>query len=447
VSGDFEIELIAADGADDFVAYSDRATNAILTAPLRVGATPTTIAQGSPGTRMIGRRRNLLIWEPLDPAAPKGPAKLSVWSPKTPLTALGTSLRSGAGTASGDGTRVMFRQPVDATHTDIVEVVLADVAHPRVLKANVDDSCGSQVVGMAGSRFFTWVCRPDMKRGAVTFGPDGTEATLFPEEPIRNQITVRGSTAVAVVDPTSPSAPTRTLRASPVSGGPSIVIDTDVLDAFLSGDGSTVFYTTTAGALKRSSTTTPAPIVLVPSGMDVVLGISPDDRYAVVPIDLDLSAGPLSRLALVSLTAPGEPVPLVSTPTGAAGDTGGGFGATFTLDSVRALYYSDVVMAADGSSGLGTLHSVPVGGGEARVLGTNVSFVWELSGSHVLIEQGGADYGTDRDISFVDAARTDPPTLLAARATSWKLTPALDKLAYTPRTTPENQGIYILPLP
>jgi hypothetical protein len=218
----------------------------------------------------------------------------------------------------------------------------------------------------------------------------------------------------------------------PLGGGASTPIDTNVINGFLSPDGSTVVYTTSAGQLKRASTTSPTPTTLVTSGaydLANALGYwnaralwlpalsSDGSQVFTCSVPYCLTTG---TLGFASTTTAGGVTTVVSAAEVAGQDL---FYDPFTHDGAFAL----VRQSPTSVFGAVPLLATPAGGTPRTIASASTRHFAGPSGAIVIYDDDSA--GPDK-LYVTDLASSCAPVLVASGISGFWLTPARDQIVY-----------------
>jgi hypothetical protein len=455
IPGDLSVRWMT---LDDHVVFLDNATDTLSIAPLTAGAAPEQHSTHGADARVTSRGDVVAVWDELTTDRRIG--KMSVWSKGTPLTVVGertTTVPFGANPKSG---RVIYPRNVAADGVT-ADAAFAPTSDPRNAKtilsgidvSRADKACDPRVSAVA-DRFVVSYCSAGAARPKlVSVDAAGAVTPLLDDAEILGVATQGGLTVLALEGRDARGI--GTLKAISAAGGPAVTIAADVAGASLDPSGANAVYRTGGGALARSTTASPAPSVVVPSGVREILGITNDAAHALVSTAIQAPSNdvgqPLTNVVLVSLASPGATTTLLGTPTGGAGWAQDMYYSDpFTADDTRALFLSDVKVGDD-SRAAGTLNIAPVAGGAPRAVASNVVMaMYYGSGSSVVLEQrpDGPTSATElaTDVSVVDAAGDAPPTRIAS-AKEVSYTYAFDRIVYVPRATTVAKGIYVKVLP
>jgi len=362
---------------------------------------------------------------------------LTIWTAAHGSQAISSASFGILGSASPDGSQVLYVANVDPQGlTGDVYVAGTDGAGAtRLLQSQQLTGCFPQL-GFAGS--FAVVSHCDVARGpgpSTTIssfrGPAWTQADLISNaqniwsaDTAGTFVLVSTSNGVLVV---------------PIAGGPVKTIDASGFMGQLIAGGTTAVYSTTAGTLRRSSTSAPAPATLAPS-FGGFYAISPA-QSTVLYYQNDTSTG--TDVFLTSAVTPGTPRTISATMNGAVN------GDAFTTDSTYALYST----SNDVCTGSSTFNAFPVNGSSSTLLGRSVWGDWSATGAKVVfndnyVATGGLRFGR-ADIESVDLAAGTTPTRVVSQADAvLDLSPAGDQMIYSWTVTPGPlAGIYVTPVP
>jgi hypothetical protein len=353
--------------------------------------------------------------------------------------------------ASDDGTKILYAV-ANAANGTTAEIFLANydgTGTPTSIQTNIpiDGAC-ELTMGFTGGKFLVGYCtsQPIVDGGIATAtviavdAATGTKATLFTGA--RNFFSV-DTNATKVFGISATQVPMWV----PITGGaPTIISATDTVRGelgLINPAGTNILWVTESKKLMRldvsSSGQTP---VTLTTGVEALLTIAPNYETVIVAKTVDSQTGN-SDVHLVSATQANQVTTLVSTATGAI------FGAGYTPDSSRVLYYTDVV------DGAGTMHSKPVAGGADVVLAMDVWLEYPAANGKVLFTDryhDGAQGGLV-DLKYIDATG-GTATLVSTNIDDDPqgglpdLTRDGSKLIYTYSGRPASaQGIYVYSVP
>jgi hypothetical protein len=419
--------------SDGYEIYSDDAALQLYAVPIAGGPTQSIGALGSNfWVTVVGQV--VFAWSNVTDA---DVGALTVWTAAHGPQAISSASFGILGSASPDGSQVLYLTNVDPQGlTGDVYITGTDGAGAtRLLQGQQLTGCFPQL-GFAGS--FAVVSHCDVARGAgpsttiSSFrGPAWTQADL-----ISNAENIWSADAAATIVLVSTS---NGVLVVPIGGGPTKTIDASGFMGQLIAGGATAVYSTTAGTLRRSSTTAPAPATLAPS-FGGFYAISPA-QSTVLYYQNDTATG--TDVFLASAVTPGAPQTISALMTGAVN------GAAFTTDSTYALYST----SNDVCTGSSTFNAFQVNGSSSTVLGRNVWGDWSATGAKVVfndnyVATGGLRFGR-ADIESVDLAAGTMPTRVVSQADAvLDLSPAGDQMIYSWTVTPGPlAGIYVTPIP
>ena len=287
--------------------------------------------------------------------------------------------------SSVDGSRIAFRFN-RGPDTGAYDVAVTTPGAPSTT-ANATTAIVTNVTSSASCTASMRFVKTSFFSSHCTGGGTGKNLVTVPDVPSPTPRTlVDGSVAADALRPefswTADLAGTKVFvlggaaaqgRVITVATGAVANIETDTTGGFLSGDGTTVFYSTKAGALKRApATNNPAPVVLVAAGFAGLEGRFGADATRVVFHSLAPSADFLTDLKLVDTTAPGQAaINLLGTVTGSWG--------AFTGTGSHVVYRTDVSTNLDlPSSGKLKVRPVTAGGVEVEIAAT-ADYPWMLT--------------------------------------------------------------------
>jgi hypothetical protein len=231
----------------------------------------------------------------------------------------------------------------------------------------------------------------------------------------------------------------------PLDGSPSTSIDTDVFNGFLTPDGSTVIYTTTAGQLKRTATSNPVPTTLVASGAYDLLGNNswmndyaswlpalPPDGSQVFTCTNDYCL--TGSVGFASTTTAGVVTTVMPADQVYGQDL---FYDPFTHNGAYALVRQDPTSIAAAAPVLAT----PAGGTPKTIATASTRFFAGPSGALVVYDDNFTNNASD--LYVADLASSCTPTLVAAGISSFWLTPGRDQIVYAKG----GMGLFVVPVP
>lgn len=419
--------------SDGYEIYSDDFALQLYAVPIAGGATQTIGALGSKfWVTVVGPV--VFAWSNVTDA---NVGALTVWSSAHGSQAISPASFGILGATSPDGTQVLYVDNVDAQGVtgDVYIAAIDGTGATRLLQGQQLTGCFPQL-GFAGS--FAVVSHCDVARGTgpsstiSSFqGPSWTRADLIGNA--ENTWSADSAGTIVLVSTSNG------VLVVPIGGGAATTIDaTGFLGQLIAG-GATAVYGTTAGTLRRSSTTTPSPMTLA-SSFGGFYAISPAQSM-VLYYENDTATG--SDVFLASAVMPGTSQTLSALMTGAVN------GDAFTADSSYALYS----MSNDVCTGSSTFNAFPVNGGASTVLGRSVWGDWSATGAKVVfndnyVATGGLRFGR-ADIESVDLAVGTTPTRVVSQADAViDLSPQRDLMIYSWTVTPGPlAGIYVTAVP
>jgi hypothetical protein len=235
-----------------------------------------------------------------------------------------------------------------------------------------------------------------------------------------------------------------TAKVYTVSGGASTTISTNVNGGFLSDDGNTIYFHTTANAFKKAATNAgnnPTATTLIATDLGE-LDVSKDKSHFVYASQTPAGGGS-GELTIFDLqladttTANQTPVALDATVTGLPGG--------FTADNMYVAYMTDLTT----TNPVGKLRIRPVaaGGAEKVVSSTAAAPRTMPAGSKVLFLDNLMPSGMSvtADVKVVDAAGAGTTSSLVADATNADFEIAGTKIVFT--RSGANAGIWAADVP
>ena len=248
------------------------------------------------------------------------------------------------------------------------------------------------------------------------------------------------------------------MQVIPVSGGAPTMIDAAGQNGVFTSDGAELVYVTSGGGLFRSPIASPSPTMLVSSGLEGIVALSPDDSTALVYKSYDQSTY-TSDLYAASAVTSGALTTLSMATTAAVGGVINGsvvYGSSFTGDSSHALFYTGVSTAS--YPYLGTVQSGALGATSPATLGQNSNTVFASGKTKAVFEDNFAlpsgSIVATFDIKSVDTASGGTPTVVVSQANagpyygSFFLSPDGTKVVYTQNGTgTSSEGVFVTPVP
>ncbi len=366
---------------DGYVVYGTN--DGIKVAPVAGGASTLLVGAGDAGLSYgaIVVHNVAFIWSEIGALSNAG--TLSVWTHTmgTPK-AIATASAFGTATASADSASILYSDGAssDGSTTSMYGAAIATLGAPVMLESGVQlgvgATCSVQTAfsgtGAATTAVIGACLTPSAAdAGAVDASADATPDATTPDAaldaasdapaatPAATVVAYRASTWAPVplasdalffgVDTTATAAAvvntSGALNVAPLSGAapvaiePAGVLSTTVPSMVMSPTSAFVAYTTAAGALKSSMTTTATGAALVPSGVNGIDYTSTNGNWAFVHNQLETTTGNNlpADLSLASLTAAGTPRLLTpaSTVTGVWGDG-------FTTDTTYGIFMTSI---------------------------------------------------------------------------------------------------------
>jgi hypothetical protein len=420
--------------SDGYEIYSDDSALELYAVPIAGGPTQTIGALGSKfWVTVVGQV--VFAWSNVTNA---DVGALTIWSSAHGPQSMAPASFGILGATSPDGTHVLYVANVDPQGlTGDVYVAGTDgTGATRLLQAQQLTGCFPQL-GFAGS--FAIASHCDVARGA---GPSAT-ITSF-RAPAWTRADLIGNAENSWSADTAGTmvlvATSNGLLVAPIGGGAARTIDPSGFMGQLIAGGAAAVYSTTAGTLRRSSTSSPSPTTLAPS-FGGFYAISPA-QSTVLYYQNDTATG--TDVFLASAGTPGTPRTISAVMNGAVN------GDAFTADSTYALYSTT---SNDVCTGASTFNAYPVNGSASIMLGRSVWGDRSGTGAKVVfndnyVATGGLRFGR-ADIESVDLAVGTTPTRVVSQADAvLDLSPAGDQMIYSWTVTPGPlAGIYVTPVP
>jgi hypothetical protein len=441
------LQLLAVTSDDD-VAFSDGG-GGIEVVPVAGGAA-TVVASSAQG---LVSGKMVMAWANFSKTTSVG--DLSVYTAANGVVALDVN-SVGMGVAADDGSALIYSNNAsgDGSTADLV-FAKADGTGKKTLFPGslMGNPCRPGIRTAAGS-FFVSHCDaapaagPDggsddggAPDGGGPAGPSATLSMVGADGTLTN--IASGVTPVFNVSPDGMqvlaiAANGDGLLYPPTANASGTKLDSNVVFGFFSPDSSTLLYYTTDGKLHRMVGAGPS-TVLVTSNVTGVLDAAPDFSTVLFYSTNDASMF-TSDVYLASATTPGAAT-MLAPPNGAV------YGDGYTADSSRVLFYKNVAM------GVGDFLSAPAsGGGNPTTHGSKVwvsyhgakptQVVFNPNWKSVANSNGRAD------VSVVDTAGSDPPTVICVAAEAdFFLSHDRTKVVYGALAQPGKEGIYAAALP
>lgn len=378
-----------------------------------------------------------------------GFAPLRVWSAATSSKTVATkSLPPGTtsatyfvAAASKDGAYIFFtdnavtgssdRADLKVARTDgtsVRTVFTQDIIWDGTLSSYAE-AC-APYSGWVGTRFVTTHCTPSGSAASFDVSAidpaTGTATTLGTDVDNYWSADEAGTRVATVV--------LGTLRIMSPTGSGSTLIDSGVSYGVFTRDGSAFVYRTTSNALKRSPSTSSAPITLVSSGVTAILTApSADDKWILYAGAGSSGAYDIRRASTTSASS----LTLHAT---ANADV---YGAGFTADGAYAIYYTAVT-----SIGVGNLVAYPMSGGSPTTLGTGAWYDVPVSGSKLVFNDnhvGTSSSGT-ATLRARDVAGGSGSIIAASADRSFNVTAARDRVVYV-ISSGTDAGLWVAAVP
>jgi len=278
----------------------------------------------------------------------------------------------------------------------------------------------------------TWA-QTTILSNTTSFDPDstGTDTVVLTAAGVLELATVSGAATDVPLDPT--------------------IVPTQSQSYFLSTTDHFALYTTGTGALEVSTLPLTSPLKLQTANVNGIIGLSPDEKWAIVNNANDPTTMYPTDLSLVSTSAAG-PATLLT--TGSIADTSGGKGTTsgFTQDGSHLVFLSDIKFNSSYALTGASLSAAPIGtAGKVTPITTNVAYYWSMSTAANVIYNDDYVYNAGTygraTLHSIDLAGTASPTLLQANADSYfVLTSDGTKLIYSIDTSATTNGLYVVEL-
>jgi hypothetical protein len=240
-----------------------------------------------------------------------------------------------------------------------------------------------------------------------------------------------------------------------VSGGTPTTIDPDGSGAVFTSDGANVVYATNGGGLYRSSIASPSPVMLVASGIEGTMGLSPDDSTVLVYKSYD-STTYLTDLYSASAVTSGALTTLSEAETASVGGGQIVYGSPFSSDSSHVFFYTGVSTVS--YPYLGTLQSSAVGKTTQVTLAQNSNTNYASGKTKTVFEDNfalleGSTVATI-DIKSFDTSTGASPSIVVSQANasayygSFFLSPDGTQVVYAQNSTKTSMaGVFVTPVP
>jgi hypothetical protein len=386
------------------------------------------------------------IWTVIGKYSGVGP--LSIWTHAHGLVPLGTRSYLWP-LVSASGARVLY----------LDNLVFTGSAPGDVYVANTDGSgktklvAGAQLdaafnMAFAGETAVVSAALPgDAGEGGATLQaftpPSWTGATLavglqgaFTTNPAGTAVLAQTGSGLSVVS---------------LTGGPgaAVTLDANGVGGLFTSDGQTVVYTSIAASLMSSPSSHAQPTMLVPSGFPSLVGLSPDNAWALGTVAFG-AAGPGqgADLYVASATAAGTAETLSMTASLGSAGTSTPVPPVFTADASHLVFSSDPTL-----TGLSTLHVALPSGANPRTF-PDVWFFQPTTAGKIVFDDGydptgGVGSNGTADIESLDTTSAAAPTVLVSQAdANFFVTADQKTLVYSwSFLSGKSAGIWTLPLP
>jgi len=426
--------------SDGYAIYLDSASNTLHAVAIAAGAEPVTIATVDATVVVAVQGEAALFWTQVDSS---GIGALAAWTKANGVHALSTASLTGATAIAGtsDGADIVYFDAASgAAGLTSIAVASSATGDKTTLVSGVsltNPGCAPNVA-YAGAFAIAAYCLAEADAGpgatVVSYrGATWTPTTLATGALATSLVTNSRGTSVLVTTPDG-------LVVYPLAGGPGTSLDPAGSMGLFTSDGARVVYTTTTDALKVSPVGAPLPVTLVPTGLEGVVSLSPDNAWALGYAAQNPQNVMLSDLYLASATTPGVATTLSATSTAIV------LGSGFTADASHALYTTSYDL------NVGTLHAAPTaGGGPPTVLGAKVFFDYPTSGAKVVFNANWAPNAANgvADLEAVDTSRGVEPAILVGGADAqFYVSADATKIVYSWSFTPGvSSGLWVLPAP
>jgi hypothetical protein len=447
--------------SDDYAVYTDETSSTAFVAyaiSLAAGSKPISLGpvDSNDDVSVIGKVVFLGT-----SADQNGVGAASVWTSSAAAPAsISTATLQGFFGVSSDGSHVIFLDGIPAAEaTASIASAASDGTGKATLVGSVDiaDNFCFPQIGFGGTYAVAAYCEVGDAGGVDAGTADGgtnlnvgTVTSYAGASAASSALIAANVQTVFSVDATGTTVvvngATGTV-AYPIAGGGAVPIDATgqvgqvtFTPGLLTSDGSHLVYTTTANALERAATTSPAdPVQLAAAGTFAdVFRLSPDGNWVVGTLTWSQKNGGEGNLFLAATASDGgAPATLSSAATsGLEGDV-------FTTDSSHVLFYTGL-----GQSG-GTLSAATVGGGTPATIGTNAITDLATSGAKIVFNSNYDATTGGADLQSVDTSTTTAPAVLVTAADQeFFLNAEKTAIVYVWSYEPgSSSGLWTLPVP
>jgi hypothetical protein len=378
--------------------------------------------------------------------AASGTAPLRVWTHAAGTHAIDAVAIPHAGVGSTDGSKIVYlgNASVDGTSADL-SIANADGTGKVTLAAGVfvDLSCPAVLVA-AGTKIFASYCPTNVSGATVTVIDPATKTKMDVGTGLADSFSVDASGGHVFVATSGGVGSVYDVSSAPFT---SSQIDTNVRGGRISADGAMLLYqtgdaTATTFTLKKATSSGTGAITLA-TNLAQILALRGTLSEVVYATSIAGATG-LCDLRLIP-TASASPVPIDLLTT----STGGLFGAAFTSDGSRTLFYTGV----DTTSFSGTLKSSTLTSATAITLSNNAWNDVAAGGSRVVFNDNWTDDGSGRttgttDLKEIDLSAASPSATPIASGVfqDFMLSSELDRVVYS-LPTGGSAGLYVKTLP
>jgi hypothetical protein len=356
-----------------------------------------------------------------------------------------------------DGSFICFADnSIDGGNTDLAVEKTDGTGTKKTIATDVTNSTGCPPFFLGvGTKFYLLHCTGTGQDGGAvnpalyvfdTAGAAATETQIAPDV-INFGLDTTGAKLWYVT-----SANTLFLTAVPGTGTPTQV-DTNVSSAYLSKDGSILWWISNNGVMKKwvTSDALASATTLIASGVTDFLDIAPNEVHSLLT-----GAGPDATsldIQLGSLTTPGTTATLTS--NGLL--FGVGLSSNFTADSAYAVWYDniDTVSLGTVSASLGDLHVQPMAGGPAINIATKAWTHASATGSKLVFSDNwhsssnrATPSGT-ADLHVIDLSNGTKTDIALQSDATFAITRDGTKVVfnYQGSTDASKNGLYVAPIP
>jgi hypothetical protein len=433
--------------SDGYAVYTDTTAN-VLYAILLSGGAPISLGPVTSSTTVTVVGKIAFIWTVIGKYSGVGP--LSIWTSESGLQMLGTRSYLFP-VVSASGSKVLYLDNLVFTGSEPGDVFVANIDGTGKTKifpgAQLDT--GFNML-FAGETAVVSAAGP----GDASIGNVVTEAFAPPSWSMTTLAS--GGQGAISADSTGTSVLVETesgLSVYPIAGGAPILIDPNGVGGTFTSNGSAVVYTSIATALLSSPATAAQPTMLVPSGFPNLIGLSPDNSWALGTVATAGFLGPGEGvdLYLASATAlgPAQTLSMTANLGGYGyGVTGGQGAPVFTADSSHVLFGTDPTL-----TGLATLQFASPSGSSGPTFAGVWSFLPTTAGQVLFDDDydpaGGVGANGSADIQWLDTNGSAASKVLVSQAdANFFVTPDQTTLVYSwSYLSGKGGGVWTLRLP